>query len=342
MSKKTNYQQHVLSIGTLALFLAVSTLFYFIDDKFNGGNEPPESNIIYTGDYNISEQKPKVEQGKETDYLSEIKDLHDSLTAEVNETSLVSINEINVSEDSNVTIKKTEYEPVVPDENKITESIEPKGSVKDPKLVIIIDDIAFQYQIDMFKKLNLHITLSMFPSDSNHPMTNKYAKNEKVPMVHLPLQAVSFSDEEIDTLHVTDSDSQIAERVAEIAQQFPNAKYINNHTGSKFTADRRSMYALLSAMKKYNIQFVDSVTSSRTVVRKISSELGLKYIRRDVFLDNELNVGSVTKQLKTAINIAKKNGFAIAIGHPHKVTVQAISKIGPLLNGVRLVYINEL
>ena len=89
----------------------------------------------------------------------------------------------------------------------------------------------------------------MFPADGNHPSTPKYAQKESVKMVHLPMEAVKFSDEEEDTLHVSDSNLQIAERVAEIVKQFPNLKYMNNHTGSKFTSDKRAMQVLLSNLK---------------------------------------------------------------------------------------------
>lgn len=344
MSKKKNYyNQQVISIGTLALVFVVSTIFYFIDTNFNGGNEPPESHIIYNNESNISESNVDIKKYN-TDGLSEIQDLHDSLKAELNISNELNLSIVQKLDNESNESNKSQYINIaIPEEDDIKDKNNYKyGNIKDPKLVIIIDDIAFQYQIDMFKKLNLSITLSMFPADGNHPSTPKYAQKESVKMVHLPMEAVKFSDEEEDTLHVSDSNLQIAERVAEIVKQFPNLKYMNNHTGSKFTSDKRAMQVLLSNLKKYNIQFVDSVTSARTVVKKVSSELGLRYIKRDIFIDNELDVSYSVRQLKIAIELARKNGLAVAIGHPHKTTYQAISKIKPLLNGVKIVYINEI
>ena len=95
-------------------------------------------------------------------------------------------------------------------------------------------------------------------------------------------------------------------------------------------------------MHKYNIQFIDSLTTSKSVVKRVSRELGLRYIRRDIFLDNKLDVKYITRQIRKAIAIAKKRGYAIAIGHPHKATIKALSQIRPLLGDVKLVHIDEI
>ena len=102
------------------------------------------------------------------------------------------------------------------------------------------------------------------------------------------------------------------------------------------------MKRLLTVLKKHNIQFIDSVTTSKSSVKRVSKELGLRYIRRDIFIDNVLDVSYILKQLKKAIAKAQKNGTAIAIGHPHKATIKALSRIKPLLNGVELVFVNDI
>jgi len=57
-------------------------------------------------------------------------------------------------------------------------------------------------------------------------------------MVHLPLESHSKQMNKIYKLiRVTDSKKKMEKRIEEIRKLFPNAKYINNHTGSKFTAN---------------------------------------------------------------------------------------------------------
>jgi polysaccharide deacetylase 2 family uncharacterized protein YibQ len=102
------------------------------------------------------------------------------------------------------------------------------------------------------------------------------------------------------------------------------------------------MRNLIAILKRKNIHFIDSVTTAKTVVPELAKEFNFIYLRRDIFIDNELKVDKVLKQLKKAIGVAKKRGYAIVIGHPHKATLKALSKIKSYLDGVKLIYINEL
>ena len=42
------------------------------------------------------------------------------------------------------------------------------------------------------------------------------------------------------------------------------------------------------------------------------------------------------------MNLAKKKGYAVAIGHPHKVTMSALRSADNILEDVELVYIDEI
>ena len=63
---------------------------------------------------------------------------------------------------------------------------------------------------------------------------------------------------------------------------------------------------------------------------------------RDVFLDNSLNKSEIRTQLQLAVSKAKKNGYAIAIGHPHKNTLEVLRDSKELVRDVEMVYLNEL
>ena len=329
LKKNQNNQQLFLSLVGIFIVFVISSLFYLIDETISNDQDAISDMKILEENTNFRKKESNynnLDLDINNNYLSEIKDLHDSLKDD---------------EPFQITETITPKVKIVPKEvsEKRTDIIERK---KIYKLAIIIDDVAFQYQVKRLRKLNLPITFSFFPADINHPQTSNYAKRELVPMVHFPLEAINFKNEEIQTLHVGDSYEKIENRVKQILIQFPNLKFTNNHTGSKFTSDYSSMKKLLTVLKKNNIQFVDSVTTSKSQVRKISKELGTRYIRRNIFIDNKLNVPYIVGQLKKAIAKARKNGFAIAIGHPHKATLKALSKIKPLLGDVRLVFINDI
>lgn len=211
-----------------------------------------------------------------------------------------------------------------------------------PKLAIIIDDVCVQSQVNAIKKLNLPLTMSFLPPSSLRPNSAKLASKEDFYMVHLPMEAMSFTAEEPTTLHVKDSQKEITKRIKIIKKLFPNVKYINNHTGSKFTSNEVSMNRLITVLNQNKINFIDSRTTAKTKVPKVMKNFGLKYVARDVFLDHRTDKAYVKKQIKEAIRIAKKLGTAIAIGHPHKNTLLALQESRKLFDDVELVFINNL
>lgn len=211
-----------------------------------------------------------------------------------------------------------------------------------PKLAIIIDDVAFSRDVRLIKDLDIPITMSFLPPSKNHPDSARLAAKEPFYMVHLPLEAKNFSASEPSTLYVTASQREILGRVNEIKQQFPNVKYINNHTGSTFTSNEIAMNRLVFALRKEQIGFIDSRTTAQTKVPDVMKNFGLPYIARDVFLDHDPDVAAIKKQIKRAVEIARKSGSAIAIGHPHKKTLQALAESKELLKRVQLVRVDEL
>ncbi|MBS4274790.1 divergent polysaccharide deacetylase family protein [Campylobacter vulpis] len=210
-----------------------------------------------------------------------------------------------------------------------------------PKLAIIIDDMANEEQTRSLKALNLKLNPSFFPSHTLHPNTPKLANEFEFYMVHLPLKALSFQNK-MPVLSPEDSKEEIEKTIAKIKDEFKDLKFINNHTGSLFTSDERAMRKLYKVLDKYHLSFVDSKTIHNSQAPKIAKEMGKIYIQRDVFLDNEDNVIYIKNQLLSAVNLAKKRGYAIAIGHPKKNTFKALKESKELLKSVELVYLSEL
>ena len=212
-----------------------------------------------------------------------------------------------------------------------------------PKLAIIMDDISTNAQVRELKKLSIKVTPSIFPPEKEHPKTAELAKEFSVYMVHLPLQALNYTNEKANTLRTGDSKEKISQRIKDIKNDFKGVKYINNHTGSGFTSDFKSTLALLAELKNSEIYFIDSLTTNKSTVLDASKKLGLKYAYRDVFLDNEQNVSKILKMINKAVAVAKKDGVAIAICHPYKSTFEAL-KIAQkdAFNGVEVVYVDKI
>ncbi len=214
---------------------------------------------------------------------------------------------------------------------------------KKAKLVIIIDDVHTQAQINAIEALNMKVTPSIFPPYRSAPNSHLLARGLKHYMVHLPMESnnVKFN-KQYKTLKTSFSKKRIQSRVKEIRKLFPTAKYINNHTGSVFTANYKSMYTLYIALRKEGFVFIDSLTTGSSKVKNIAHRFGDAYVARDTFIDNVHTVPAIRKQLIQAVKLAKKNGYAVAIGHPHSTTMKALISAKDIFRDVELVYIDEI
>ncbi|WP_206442830.1 divergent polysaccharide deacetylase family protein [Aliarcobacter cryaerophilus] len=212
-----------------------------------------------------------------------------------------------------------------------------------PKLVIIIDDVVSKTQKDKILNIGYPITMAFLPPNSGHKESATIAQNLPFHMIHFPMQASkNFKNIEVNTLNISDSYETIEARVKQLRVLYPNATYTNNHTGSVFTENYEAMDKLFRALKKYNFIFVDSKTTPNSVAKELSIKYQMPYIVRDTFLDNDRSFTAIQNQLKDAIRVAKKQGFAIAIGHPYEVTFQVLKESKHLLNDVEPIFLNKL
>ncbi len=242
-------------------------------------------------------------------------------------------------------IEKTKYE----EKNIKKDSFEavpftPNASIKGrAKLVIIIDDVATFEHASMIKSLGLKITPSIFPATKTHPDTPNIARTFEFYMIHLPMQAKHFDSPEIGTLTINESFESMHEKIKKIRKDFPRAKYTNNHTGSRFTSDFDAMDKAYRALIEQGFVFVDSKTIAQTAVARAAKKHNQPYISRDIFLDDDPSASAVRRELAAAVNLAKKRGYAIAIGHPKKNTIAVIKESkNNLLKDVDVVYLKDI
>ena len=220
----------------------------------------------------------------------------------------------------------------------------PNSSVKGrAKLVLIIDDVATFEHASMVKSIGLKITPSIFPATKTHPDTPNIARTFEFYMIHLPMQAKHFDSPEIGTLTVNESFESMLEKIKKIRKDFPRAKYTNNHTGSRFTSDYDAMDKAYRALIEQGFIFVDSKTIAQTAVARAAKKYNQPYISRDIFLDDDPSANAVRRELIAAVNLAKKRGYAIAIGHPKKNTIAVIkASKNNILKDVEVVYLKDI
>ena len=63
-----------------------------------------------------------------------------------------------------------------------------------------------------------------------------------------------------------------------------------------------------------------------------------------MFLDNSTDIPSIDRAFQHLLARARKKGYAVAIGHPHRTTLEYLEKILPTLKdqGIELVAVSEL
>jgi polysaccharide deacetylase 2 family uncharacterized protein YibQ len=120
----------------------------------------------------------------------------------------------------------------------------------------------------------------------------------------------------------------------------PYASGINNHMGSRMTAEPKAMAWLMTDLQRRHKFFVDSRTSARTVAAAQAQKIGLASVSRDVFLDDEQTEQAITAQLQTAISLARKQGSAVMIGHPYPQTLAVLERELPKLKAQGIEWID--
>lgn len=164
-------------------------------------------------------------------------------------------------------------------------------------------------------------------------------------MVHVPMQPLgAYKDPGPNVLMVDQSAEEQRANLARGLDRFDAFVGINNHMGSRFTSHREGMRVVMEELRRRGLLYLDSLTTPDSVGPELAKAYGVPHAERDVFLDNDLDVALVRKQLVKLETIARKRGYAIAIGHPHDTTIEALSEWLPTMHdrGLALVPVSAI
>jgi len=226
-------------------------------------------------------------------------------------------------------------------------NMNPGGSVANPRLAIIIDDLGSdRAAAEAVFALGYPLTISVLPNHEHSVeiATEAHRRGLQV-MLHLPMQSVANETPEAQELHPGMPASEVAALVDLFLKNVPDAAGVNNHQGSQATADGALMDELMPVLRDRRLFYVDSRTTAATVAYDTAQDFGVRSAFRNVpFLDDVAEVAAVRKQLELALRGAREKGEAVAIGHPHPATLQALREVLPQARaqGVRLVPASEL
>lgn len=246
-----------------------------------------------------------------------------SKSEETRGTKSFSLWEVSGGEDPRLFILFVTQKPAIPAKEKA------KSQTVKNKLAIIVDDMG--YSLEAAQKicdLALPVTMAILP---HSPLAEDVAwlarQNDVEVMLHLPLESVNNTENSLrlpGLILSTMTEEEILEALEENLRAVPHASGVNNHMGSKITADRHLMAIICQRLKERGLYFVDSLTTGRSVAFAVAREKGLKSATRDVFLDTVNDEAHIKGQFIKLLATAREKGRAIGICHPLESTLNVL------------------
>ena len=216
-----------------------------------------------------------------------------------------------------------------------------------PRIAIIIDDLGDRlHDGKRVVELPGAVTVSIIPYT---PFGKRLAllahSQQKEIMLHLPMESMDERYLGRGGLSENMTEKQFITTLYETLDAVPDIRGVNNHMGSRLTQDATKMAWVMSGILRHGeLYFVDSRTTSQSQADTVAREYGLEHTRRDVFLDDDKDPIQIKRQWTYLLQLARRKGSAIAIGHPYPETIQFLQQTLPTVakEGIDLVPVSEL
>ncbi len=224
-----------------------------------------------------------------------------------------------------------------------------KAAARAAKVAIILDDAGGKTpDYNGIRSIKEPLTISVIPDlPDSQGVAKALADAGFEVMLHLPMESVngSYRKSGGGMIACSASDQEIRKTVLDDLSSVKCAVGVNNHMGSKATADERVMKEVFNALKGRGLYFIDSRTSNTSVAFKLARKFRLRCAENNMFLDSETSEAYVEANFRRLVSTAKQRGSAIGIGHATRpATISALIKLMPEYekDGVQFVYASEL
>jgi polysaccharide deacetylase 2 family uncharacterized protein YibQ len=214
------------------------------------------------------------------------------------------------------------------------------------KLAIVVDDAGYNLtKLRSLLKFPGKLTVAVLPKVlySTRSAELIHAAGKEV-LLHLPMQPEGTEDPGPGVVTIDQDQVQIRSTLQDDLATVPYAAGINNHMGSLATQDKAVMQAVFAYCEEHNLFFLDSKTTATSVIGALAPDYNLPVLARDVFLDNDRGKTQIKAALAGGMELARKKGYAVLIGHVHDELIEVLLEMYPLFiqQGFRLVTLSEL
>ncbi len=209
-------------------------------------------------------------------------------------------------------------------------TVQKKPSSSAGRIAIVLDDWGYHLEsCGAIKDIPQPIAVAVLPGLAYSKAIAECAHDHhKVVMLHLPLEPHQYLEHyPSNYIITTNMRQQRVERLLEKnLDEVPFVEGVNNHMGSKATEDRRLMSIVFARLKERKLFFLDSMVTSKSICRDLAREMQINFTQRDVFLDNKNERVYIENQFAELAKLARRRGFAVAIGHDRPLTLQIVKE----------------
>jgi hypothetical protein len=196
------------------------------------------------------------------------------------------------------------------------------------RLAIVIDDLGESLSLaKALANLPYPVAFAVWPQASHTHATARLALEHGLDLLlHHPMDPKGYP--EVDpgpgAIFHTMTPDEVRATLVRNLDSIPGVQGVNNHMGSRFTEDAAGMKSVATELAARKLYFLDSYTSAESVAYHVARQAKVPSLRRDVFIDNVAERDAVLAMLAKAEAVARRKGQAVAIGHPHPGTIEAL------------------
>jgi polysaccharide deacetylase 2 family uncharacterized protein YibQ len=199
------------------------------------------------------------------------------------------------------------------------------------RLALIIDDWG-RSEADLlasFAALGAPWTASVIPGQPRTGDNARALTDRGIPlMIHLPMQPENGEVWDLgeQAVYVGTDSERMEELLSQSLREVPGARGLNNHMGSRATADETTMRTFMQVLHRHDLFFVDSVTTAASTAAEQARREGIPWTKRDLFIDPQDDPVVITQQLQLAVEQARRQKSVVLIGHPRRNTLIALQR----------------